>query len=160
MSTIKDLLNDEIKVELEKLGKMNVGSDEYQVAVDGLTKLVDRSYELEKIEIDVEKDKKRLELDKEKNNLEKEKLELEKGKLEMEKINKTLDRDQDKNIKLEQLKDTKTDQIIRNVISGLGILLPIMVTIWGTNKTLKFEETGTVTTMMGRGFINKMLPKK
>lgn len=57
-------------------------------------------------------------------------------------------------------KDEQKDRIVRNIISAAGILLPLSVTIWGTYKTLKFEETGTVTTMMGRGFINKLLPKK
>ena len=56
--------------------------------------------------------------------------------------------------------DEKKDRIIRNVLTGLGIAVPTITTIWGTLKSFKFEETGTVTTIMGRGFINKLLPKK
>lgn len=56
--------------------------------------------------------------------------------------------------------DERKDRVIKNIISGAGIILPIVLTIWGTNKSLKFEETGTVTTIMGRGFLNKLLPKK
>lgn len=56
--------------------------------------------------------------------------------------------------------DEKKDRLIRNSIAVAGIVVPSLITIWGTLKTLKFEEEGTVTTIMGRGFINKLLPKK
>ena len=59
-----------------------------------------------------------------------------------------------------QMIEERQDRWIRNGISIGGIVLPIAVTIWGTLKSLKFEESGTVTTIMGRGFINKLLPKK
>ena len=59
-----------------------------------------------------------------------------------------------------QLQDEKKDRLVKNVLTLLGIAVPTVVTIWGTNKSLKFEETGSVTTIMGRGFINKLLPKK
>ena len=48
--TIKTLLRDEIKEEIEELNKMEVGSEEYKVTVDGLVKLVDRFNEIEKSE--------------------------------------------------------------------------------------------------------------
>ena len=69
-------------------------------------------------------------------------------------------REIENNLKLKQMADEKKDRVVKNVLTGLGIVLPVGVTIWGTLKSLKFEETGTVTTMMGRGFINKLLPKK
>lgn len=85
--------------------------------------------------------------------------------IEMDKID--ADREERKEIreseeqsKKEFAKDEKKHYIIDKIITVSGIVIPIVVTIWGTNKTLKFEETGTVTTIMGRGFINKLLPKK
>ena len=60
----------------------------------------------------------------------------------------------------QQLADDKKDRLIKNIISGAGVVLPLLVTIWGTKVSLKFEEEGTFTTIMGRGFINKLLPKK
>lgn len=60
----------------------------------------------------------------------------------------------------QQLKEEKRDRIIKNVISVAGIVLPLVVTIWGTKVSLEFEKEGTFTTIMGRGFINKLLPKK
>lgn len=65
----------------------------------------------------------------------------------------------DTELKLQAAKDDKVNRIVSHCINVAGIILPIAVTIWGTRVSLKFEETGTVTTLMGRGFINKLLPK-
>lgn len=85
--------------------------------------------------------------------------------IEMEKVNndcndKTEIRENDRAMKQQQLDDEKKDRLIKNIIGVAGIVLPLMVTIWGTKVSLKFEEEGTFTTIMGRGFINKLLPKK
>ena len=75
-------------------------------------------------------------------------------KIEMDKVkSEQLFREQ-------QLEDEKKDRLIKNIISVAGVVLPLAVTIWGTKVSLKFEEEGTFTTIMGRGFINKLLPKK
>ena len=46
---IEKLLNDEIQAEIESLGAMELGSEPYKVAVDGVTKLIDRSIEIKKL---------------------------------------------------------------------------------------------------------------
>ena len=69
-------------------------------------------------------------------------------------------REFENDLKLKQAKDEKLDRIVKNCISVAGIVLPICLTVWGTKTSLKFEEEGTVTTTIGRGFINKLLPKK
>ena len=75
-------------------------------------------------------------------------------KIELEKAkNEQLYREQ-------QFKADNKDRLIKNVLTAAGIVLPLVVTIWGTRVSLKFEEEGTFTTIMGRGFINKLLPKK
>lgn len=75
-------------------------------------------------------------------------------KIEMEKVkNEQLYREK-------QLKDENRDRLIKNIIGAAGVVLPLIVTIWGVKVSLKFEEEGTFTTIMGRGFINKLLPKK
>ena len=56
--------------------------------------------------------------------------------------------------------EDRKDRRVKNGIAIGGIVLPLAVTIWGTFKTLKFEEEGTITTALGRGFINKLIPKK
>lgn len=131
MINYKEALDGEISTELEVLESMETNSEDYKIMVEGLTKLIDRSMELEKIEISKAQ-------------------EAEKIKNEGEKIK----------FEAEQAKTNKIFQWIGYGISAAGIVIPVAVTIWGTKVTLNFEKEGTVTTMMGRGFINKLLPKK
>lgn len=74
--------------------------------------------------------------------------------IEMEKV-KTERED-----RLKAQKEERIDRLIKNGISIMGIIIPTAVTIWGTIKTIEFEKEGTFTTIMGRGFVNKLLPKK
>lgn len=131
MINYKEALDGEISTELEVLESMETNSEDYKIMVEGLTKLIDRSMELEKIEISKAQ-------------------EAEKIKNEAEKIK----------FEAEQAKTNKIFQWIGYGISAAGIVIPVAVTIWGTKVTLNFEKEGTVTTIMGRGFINKLLPKK
>ena len=131
MINYKEALDGEISTELEVLESMETNSEDYKIMVEGLTKLIDRSMELEKIE-----NSKAQEAEKIKNEAEKMKFEAERAKT------------------------NKIFQWIGYGISAAGIVIPVAVTIWGTKVTLNFEKEGTVTTMMGRGFINKLLPKK
>ena len=83
--------------------------------------------------------------------------------IEIEKIEakeKAKAREIEASLKRAQMEEDRKDRRFKNGIAVGGIVLPLAVTIWGTFKTLKFEEEGTVTTMMGRGFINKLIPKK
>lgn len=74
--------------------------------------------------------------------------------IEMEKLGNEVERNQ------QQMREEQKDRLIRNIIAAAGIIIPSMITVWGTIKSIKFEETGTITTIIGRGFINKLLPKK
>lgn len=126
--SMETLLTNEIKEEFDELSKIEVGTDKYRAAVDGLTKLCDRKIEMEKI-----------------------------------KSEEQLKRDQldiDTQMKAKQIEDEKKDRLIKNCLTGAGIGIPALLTVWGTLKSIKFEETGTITTIMGRGFIQKLLPKK
>ena len=68
--------------------------------------------------------------------------------------------DTDKNVKERQLVNDEKDRKTKNWLTAGSIVLPILATIWGTLVTINFEQTGTVTTIMGRGFFQKLLPKK
>mgnify|MGYP003413133200 FL=1 len=81
-------------------------------------------------------------------------------KIEIEAKDKAKAREIEARLKQAQMEEDRKDRRFKNGIALGGIVLPLAVTIWGTLKTLKFEEEGTVTTMMGRGFINKLIPKK
>lgn len=127
---IETLLRDEIRGEFDELKKMrnDIGTDQYKTTVDGLTKLVDRAIELEKLEI--------------------------------EHREKVISRENDTDLKLQQMKEDKKDRVFKNAIAVASIAVPSIITIWGTVKSIQFEKEGTITTIMGRGFINKLLPKK
>ena len=125
---IETPLRDEIRNEFEELKKMKLGSDEYRNTVDGLTKLIDRALEIEKMDAD-----------------------------HREKVE---NRDYENDFKQRQMTDERRDRLVKNILTGAGIIIPSALTVWGTIKTLKFEQEGTVTTIVGRGFINKLLPKK
>lgn len=77
-------------------------------------------------------------------------------KLEIEEDTKVKEHD----FKLQQSNEDRKDRLVKNILTAAGIVIPTAVTIWGTIKSLRFEQEGTVTTIMGRGFINKLLPKK
>lgn len=118
------MLQDEIENELEELGKIEIGSEQYKVTVEGLTKLIDRSIEIDKINFEMD--------------------------------DKIEDRETDLEMKNKQIEEDKKDRRIRNGISIAGLAIPAIITVWGTLKTLKFEEEGTVTTLAGRAHIQKM----
>lgn len=122
--SIQTLLNEEIKDEFSNLKKMELGSETYKTAVDGLTKLVDRAIELEKIDVE------------QNENYE------------------------NRQVELSKIEDDRKDRLVRNILTGASIIIPTAVTVWGTIKSINFEKEGTITTIMGRGFIQKLLPKK
>ena len=136
---MEHLLYDEIETEFEKLREKEPGSDEHKAIVDELVKLMDRAIDMEKV-----------------NNDCREKTETRESELNM----KHQQFESEQAMKQQQLDDEKKDRLVKNIITAAGIALPLIVTIWGTKVSLKFEEEGTFTTIMGRGFINKLLPKK
>lgn len=85
-------------------------------------------------------------------------IELEKAEADRE--DRIAARESELNLKEQQLEDEKKDRKVKNGLTAAGIIIPTVVTIWGTIKSIKFEQEGTITTIMGRGFINKLLPKK
>ena len=125
---LETLLREEITTELQELNKMAVGTEEYEKAVNGITKLVDRVIKMDENDLEYQ--------------------------------DRAEAREEDTKIKTEQLKEDRKDRLAKNLIAVAGIIIPVGVTIWGTVASFKFEEEGTVTTIMGRGFINKLLPKK
>lgn len=59
-----------------------------------------------------------------------------------------------------QIKEDRKDRIVKSTIDVGSIVLPLAVTIWGACVSLKFEETGSITTSIGRKFIDKIISKK
>lgn len=81
-------------------------------------------------------------------------------KIESDRESKTAQREADLDIKYSQIHEERKGRRARTAIDILGIVVPTVVTIWGTMASFKFEKTDNITTIMGRGFINNLLPKK
>lgn len=80
--------------------------------------------------------------------------------LEIDSLDKEDSRKTENEFKAKQLKDGRIDRIIGYVINVAGIVIPVVVTIWGTKVSLKFEEEGTITTTAGRNFFGKLFSKR
>ena len=128
MERTKKMLHEEIESQFYGLEGIEIGSEAYRNAVDGLSKLMDREIEISKLQAERE------------------------DKLESRAIETRL--------KNRQLMDDKTDKIIRNGLTAAGLVVTAGLTVWGTLKTFKFEETGTITSSIGRGFIQRLTPRK
>jgi hypothetical protein len=81
-------------------------------------------------------------------------------KIEIEHKDKVDSQERDTDLKLMQMNDERKDRIVKNCLTALSVIGGMGLTVWGTCKSIEFEKTGTITTIMGRGFINKLLPKK
>lgn len=125
--SIEAKLHTEIDEEFNKLASMEPGSEKYRTTVEGLTKLMDRAIEIEKIDMDCK--------------------------------DKAATREGEMALKERQMRDERKDRIVKNIIGAAGVVLPLAVTIWGTAVSLKFEETGTVTTQAGRSFVQRLFRK-
>lgn len=125
---IDAMLHEEIKSEMEALKDLEIGSDEYKAAVDGIAKLYDRAIEIDKIDIEQEE--------------------------------KIKNREIDTNLRLQQMAEERKDRTAKNILAAAGIIGPALLTIWGTIKSFEFEKEGTITTIMGRGFVNRLFGKK
>lgn len=81
-------------------------------------------------------------------------------KFQSDNYDKDVAREDNNNFRLKQMEDEKKDRLWKNGLAIATIIVPSVITIWGTLKTFKFEEEGTVTSIIGRNFINKLVPKK
>ena len=60
-------------------------------------------------------------------------------------------------LKEKELEVEKKDKIIKNSLTGVSVIGGLITTWHWAKKSLQFEETGTVTTAVGRNFINKAI---
>ena len=116
-------LREELIDEIGELNKLQVGSDEYKIAADGVSKIADRVIEMEKFRVENETKLKAQEMEYE--------------------------------MKLIEIEENRKDRFARNAINvgtfvgGLGF--SFLATKW----TFKFEETGSISSMVGRQVLQK-----
>ena len=86
---------------------------------------------------------------------------IEMDKIDLEHEEKIEAFEYEKDLKERQFKSDKIDRIVKHSLTFLGITAPLGLAVWGTFVSFRFEETGKfVSTHVGRGFINMLLPKK
>lgn len=59
-----------------------------------------------------------------------------------------------------QMKEDRKSRLVKNCIDVGSVVLPLAVTIWGAKASFRFEEEGTITTTIGRKFMDKIISFK
>ena len=125
---IKNILWDEIEKEVKELSKMQVGTEQYKVTVDGIARLSDKIIELEK-------------------------LESENAAKDFENFART----EEQELKREQLKSEKRDRAVKNVITVGIAVLSVAVYALAFIASTNFEREGSFTTEGGKNSIRQLL---
>nr|DAI86310.1 MAG TPA: hypothetical protein [Caudoviricetes sp.] len=81
-------------------------------------------------------------------------------KIDAEARDRAESREIETQLKNEQMQCDRKDRIVKNVLTALSIGGGFALTIWGSIKSWKFEETGTVTNGPGREFMKKLFRMK
>lgn len=149
MNEERELLRNAIVRQLKMMEDMVVGSDEYKSAVDSLTKMVDRMNEIDKIDLQYHQREDERAQSRQDYTLKKVQL-----------ADEAESRDKEYKLREKQMADEKKDRRVQHGLTILSIGTNCLLVVWGVYKTFKFEETGTVSSPLGRGFINKLLPMK
>lgn len=125
--SIKTNLVEEFNKQLKEVSKLEVGSDKYKVAVEGVTKLADRILEIEKLE-----------------------------QSEAEIGGKWEAQQEELNIKRDQMNEDKKDRWIKYGMEGVKIVGGAGLAAWAFISSMHFEKEGTLTTEGGRAALKKL----
>lgn len=139
---MEDLLKEVITEGLNELKDTNLESNYYNDRAQGIAKLIEKRIELDKFETErFDKENEAIrqrELDEQKKEIEKAQLDLQKKQVRATKINTAL-----------------------QVAATVGVaVLGAVVTVWGTNVTLEFEQEGIVTSSAGKNFVGRLFNSK
>lgn len=135
--------DEEISSGISAIQNVKINTDEYGKAVDNIAVLTEKTIKLKELEV------KQMQLEMEKSRHDEE-LRIERMRAEAE-----IDKQQ------AETKSRKWDKWIDRGIKILEIGVPVVTVIWGTHYTFKYESEGYMpTTLLGKGFVNKLLPKK
>ena len=125
---IKNILREELEKEIKELSHMQVGTEQYKITVDGITRLSDKIIELEK-------------------------LESENAAKDFENVVRT----EEQELKREQLKSEKRDRVVKNVIAVGSAVLSVAVYALAFIASTNFERDGSFTTEGGKNSIRQLL---
>lgn len=150
---IRDLLEKEIKSEIEGLSSLEQGSEKHSTAVESLSKLYKLKIEETKSKWDNDEKYNRRLMDKEQSCL------------DVKMKERQMDSDDDaRKLELElKRKQLHKDIWLTSISCGvqlIGTVIGIAAYNAWLNKGLKFEETGTITTPETKNLLSKMIPRK
>ena len=75
-------------------------------------------------------------------------------------LNDIKEQESDTAFKEEERKQQKVKERWQNGIAIAGILIPAVISIIGIHKTFKFDDAGgIISSTLGRGFLNNLVPK-
>lgn len=132
---IKDLLSEEIGLEIRALSRLESGSKEKSTAIDDLTKLYKLRIEENKSEWEAEERYNRRVMEQEANT-------------------------RDNEVKHTQIAEQVRERYFRVGIAAAELIIPLMFYgIW-MKKGFKFEETGTYTSTTFKGLFNRFRPTR
>lgn len=144
-SEVKEMLEQQMKAQFEKLNELDVTSDEAKAVTTDIVKLYNVDLEHAKAEAeDAEKALRRendLEIKERELKLKEDELNLKKAELEKDRETK----DRELELKEAELKESKKRKWIEITIGALSVGLPLIAYNCWFNKGMKFEETGTFT---------------
>lgn len=162
-----ELLDKEIKSQIEKLGTLEPGTEDHAKVVDSLVKLQKLDNENYKARTDADNKYYDREFSKETKSkeleLKEKELELKGAELELKSRqldDEVLNRNNENVMKAQQMKDERIGTYIRAGVEVGGLLVPAFVYMVLFHKGLKFEETGTVASSMVRNLMGKFKPTK
>lgn len=81
-------------------------------------------------------------------------------KNEEDRVERVKAQEKEYELKQLQLQEEKRDHLIKNCLTAAGIIIPTVVTIWGTIVSMRFEKEDTITTVAGRSFFSRLFPRK
>lgn len=163
LKTTNDMIDDEIRKEVNGLDGLTFGSSDYAKAVEGIERL--RGLNLKDSEIDVNYDLKERELKLKGQELEQKAKELELKEKELDLRSEELDNDianKDRELdlkekELEEARNHAKKQLYAGIGLGiLGTLLPAAVHVGLSTLGFRFEETGTIGSQTMRNIQNNV----
>lgn len=150
---IRDLLEKEIKSEIEGLSSLEQGSEGHSTAVESVSKLYKLKIEETKSKWDNDEKYNRRLMDKEQNCLD--------TKMKERQMDSDDDaRERELELKRKQLHKDIWLTSISCGVQLIGTVIGIAAYNAWLNKGLKFEETGTITTPETKNLLSKMIPRK
>lgn len=78
----------------------------------------------------------------------------------LDKVNESKKLDIEGEQKAKSMREERLHRIVQSALSALSIFGGFVLHVWGTNKTLRFEETGTITSTPGRKIVGNLFLKR